>query len=199
MSGIPKPEYRSSPATSAYLYQATPPPPPPSQLWSAPAAAPVPTSVAPSANANAAAAAASFFCLGPRPKSCAFCHGQGHHVYTCTIANEYVNSGHATIINDRVHLLNSQPIPYDSINRGIKASIDSWLTAQNAPPASKTRTMLQSTDQFFLFPLLWTTQYTARSTTPSAYKYSTCTCTCTSCPAHTILTASPTCLQPIPY
>ena len=50
--------------------------------------------------------------------------------------------------------------------------------------------MLQSTDQFFLFPLLWTTQYTARSTTPSAYKYSTRTCIRTSCP---------TCFQPIPY
>ena len=59
--------------------------------------------------------------------------------------------------------------------------------------------VLQSTDQFFLFPLLWTTQYTARSTTPSAYKYSTRTCTHTSCPAHIVLTACPTCLQPIPY
>ena len=59
--------------------------------------------------------------------------------------------------------------------------------------------LLQSTNQFFLFPLLWTTQYTARSTTPSAYKYSTRTCTHTSCPAHIILAASPTSLQPIPY
>ena len=57
--------------------------------------------------------------------------------------------------------------------------------------------LLQSTNQFFLFPLPWTTQYTARSTTPSAYKYSTCTYT--SCPAHIIPTASPTCLQPIPH
>ena len=57
--------------------------------------------------------------------------------------------------------------------------------------------VLQSTNQFFLFPLLWTTQYTARSTTSPTYKYSTCTRT--SCPACTILTACPTCLQPIPY
>ena len=57
--------------------------------------------------------------------------------------------------------------------------------------------VLQSTDQFFHFPLLWTTQYTARSTAPSTYKNSTCACT--SCPAHIIFTASPTCLQPIPY
>ena len=57
--------------------------------------------------------------------------------------------------------------------------------------------VLQSTDQFFHFPLLWTTQYTARSTTSLAYKYSTCTRT--SCPTHIILTASPTCLQSVPY
>ena len=57
--------------------------------------------------------------------------------------------------------------------------------------------MLQSTDQFFLFALLWTTQYTAHSTAPATYKYSTCTRT--SCPAHIVLTASPTCFQPIPY
>ena len=57
--------------------------------------------------------------------------------------------------------------------------------------------VLQSTDQFFLFTLLWTTQYTARSTAPSTYKYSTCTRT--SYPARIILTASPTCLQPVPY
>ena len=49
--------------------------------------------------------------------------------------------------------------------------------------------VLQSTDQFFLFALLWTTQYTARSTTPSTYKYSTCTRT--SRLAHIILTACP--------
>ena len=59
------------------------------------------------------------------------------------------------------------------------------------------RKVLQSTDQIFLFALLWTTQYTACSTAPSAYKYSTRTCT--SCPAHIVLTACPTCLQPVPY
>ena len=59
--------------------------------------------------------------------------------------------------------------------------------------------MLQSTDQFFLFALLWTTQHTAHSTAPSAYKYSTCTCTRTSCPAYIIFTACPTCLQPVPH
>ena len=50
--------------------------------------------------------------------------------------------------------------------------------------------LLQSTDQFFLFALLWTTQYTACSIAPSAYKYSTSTCT--SCPAHIDLTTCPT-------
>jgi hypothetical protein len=55
-----------------------------------------------------------------------------------TITNEYVQSGCATVINDQVHLPNSQPIPYNSTNRGIKASIDSWLATQNAPPAIQT-------------------------------------------------------------
>src|SRR6266581_2674227 len=45
-------------------------------------------------------------------------------------AGEYVNSGHATIINDRIHLPNCQPIPFDSSRRGLQASIDLWLTSQ---------------------------------------------------------------------
>ena len=105
-----------------------------------PAAAPVLTSVAPFTSANAAAAA-SFFCLGPCPESCTFCHSQGHHIHTCTIVNEYVNSRCATVINDWVHLLNGQPIPYDGTNRGIKASIDSWLASQNTQPASQSHTV----------------------------------------------------------
>ena len=65
------------------------------------------------------------------------------------------------------------------------------------PPLYIPPPLLQSTDQFFLFPLFWTTQYTARSTTSSAYKYSTCTRT--PYPAHIVPTTSPTCLQPIPH
>ena len=66
-----------------------------------------------------------------------------------------------------------------------------------SPQRRRHHMLLQSTNQFFLFALLWTTQYTAHSTAPSTYKYSTCTCT--SCPAHIILTTCPTCLQPIPH
>ena len=57
--------------------------------------------------------------------------------------------------------------------------------------------VLQFTIQFFLFALLWTTQYAAPSSDPTSstasttYKYSTCTCT-----SHSVC---PTCLQPIPY
>ena len=65
------------------------------------------------------------------------------------------------------------------------------LSTHPANPAS----MLQSTNQFFLFALLWIIQYAAPSTTSPAYKYSTCTYT--SCPVCT--TACPTCLQPIPH
>ena len=45
-------------------------------------------------------------------------------------AGEYINSGHATIINDRIHLPNGQPIPFDGSRRGLQASIDLWLTSQ---------------------------------------------------------------------
>ena len=84
------------------------------------------------------------------------------------------------------------------INLGAGCILEMLLLA-SVPALTSACQLLQSTDQFFLFPLLWTTQYTACSTTPSTYKYSTCTCTCTSCPAHIVLTACPTCLQPIPY
>ncbi len=103
------------------MYQAPPPPPPP-QMWSAPAAAPTPA-----ANTTTSA---SYFRMGPRPESCAFCCVQGHRVHTCAIAGEYVNSGHTTIINDRIHLPNGQPIPFDGSRRGLQASIDLWLTSQ---------------------------------------------------------------------
>jgi hypothetical protein len=59
----------------------------------------------------------------------------------CTIANEYINSRHATVINEWLHLLNSQPILYNGTNHRIKVSIDTWLAAQNALPATQTRTV----------------------------------------------------------
>ena len=52
-------------------------------------------------------------------------------------------SGHTSIIGDRMHLPNGQPIPFDSTRRGLKASIDFWLTLQttSALPITQTRTV----------------------------------------------------------
>ena len=91
----------------------------------------------------------------------------------------------------------SGPLPNDSCTNSWQVQKHLHMPPICAPPLLPLARMLQSTDQFFLFPLLWTTQYTARSTASSAYKYSTCTRT--SCPAHIVLTACPTCLQPVPY
>ena len=89
------------------------------------------------ANANAAA---SFFQSSPCTEVCSFCHGQGHRICECPTGNEYVLSGRATIINNRLHLPNGQPIPFDGSRRGLKASINSWLAAQStiAPTGAQT-------------------------------------------------------------
>ena len=129
MLGIPKPEYRAAPATAAYSYQTTAPPLLTQQMWSTPAAAPVPTPVAPSANTSTAA---PFFQFGPCPKTCVFCHTEGHRLRSCAAANEYIQSGRATWINDRINLPNGQPVPFDSSRHGLKASIDAWLALQTA-------------------------------------------------------------------
>ena len=129
MLGIPKLEYRAAPATAAYSYQTTAPPPPTQQMWSAPATAPIPTPVAPSANTSTAA---PFFQFGPRPETCVFCCAEGHRLRTCAAANKYIQSGCATWINDRINLLNGQPVPFDSSRHGLKASIDAWLALQTA-------------------------------------------------------------------
>jgi len=149
---IPKPEYQRNGSTSTsylhqaaptYLYQtmATPPPPPPmaytypaapqpqptppTQQWTAHAPEPMPT-VPP------AASGVSFF-FQPRPclEGCSFCLQPDHHIRLCPIAMDYVYSGHATIVEDKICLPNRQRVPNDRSGRGIKASIDRWLTLQN--------------------------------------------------------------------
>ena len=137
LRGIPEPGYRDAPPTAAYSYQPAAPPPA-LQPWSAPA----PTLVSPAANANANAIA-SFFRTTPRPETCAFCTAPDHRLRQCPIANEYLVSGRASIVGDRMHLPNGQPIPFDGTRRGLKASIDSWLISQttSAPPITQTRTV----------------------------------------------------------
>jgi len=63
---------------------------------------------------------------------CVFCCTKGHQLRSYAAANEYIQSGHATWINDRINLLNRQPVPFDSSRHGLKASIDTWLASQTA-------------------------------------------------------------------
>lgn len=140
MRGIPQPQSYQTDLSASYSYQATNPPPlnpqswmhpitPPPlipQPWSAPAAA-SPTS------ANAIPAT-TYFCPGPRIKSCTFCHTEGHCIHSCALANEYVTSGRTTYVNDHIHLPNGQPVPFNGTRQGLKGSIDTWLTVQSTPP-----------------------------------------------------------------
>jgi len=135
---IPRLEYQTDTA-AAYSYSAPPPPPPP-PTWSAPAATPIPTPAAPAANTTAATP----FFFGPRPKLCAFCRAEGHRIHSCALANKYLQTRHTSWINDRLHLPNGQPVPFDSMRRRLKASIDAWLTAQSsaASPPAQTQAIL---------------------------------------------------------
>jgi hypothetical protein len=51
-------------------------------------------------------------------------------VRSCAIANEYLQSGRASVVDDRIHLPNGQPVPFDGSRRGLKANIDAWIAAQ---------------------------------------------------------------------
>jgi len=132
MFGIPKPEYRTGSPAIAYSYQHVAPQPPTLQPWSAPTTAPAPMPPAPAASTGTATS----FRFGLRPKACVFCRTENHQVCDCALASEYVKSGRASIVNDHIHLLNGQPVPFDGSRRGLKASIDTWLNTQIAPTAA---------------------------------------------------------------
>jgi len=108
MLSIPKPGYRDAPPSVAYSYQATAPPPLTPQPWSMQTSAPAPVPAIPPASTSTPT---SFF--PPRPKTCAFCHGQGHRIRSCPIASEYLASGRTSVIEGRIHLPNGQPVPFD--------------------------------------------------------------------------------------
>jgi len=133
MMSIPRPEYQTDTA-AAYSYSALPPPLLP--MWSMPATAPVLTPAAPAANA----ATTTPFFFSPCPELCAFCHAKGHWLCSCTSANKYLQTRCASWINNRLHLPNGQPVPFDSMRRRLKASIDAWLTAQSSAALSPAQT-----------------------------------------------------------
>jgi len=137
MTNIPRPGYQADTA-AAYLYQA---PPPPLPMWSVPATTPIPTPVVPAVNT---AAPTPFFQFGPCPETCVFCRANGHRLRACTVASKYIRSRCATWINDRIHLPNGQPVPFDGSRRRIKASIDAWLTSQTAAATASTPAQTQA-------------------------------------------------------
>jgi hypothetical protein len=54
----------------------------------------------------------------------------------CPVANEYVHTGRAKVVGDKLRLPNNQHIPNNGSGHGIKASIDAWLTSQAAAQAA---------------------------------------------------------------
>ena len=72
----------------------------------------------------------SFFHPRAHPDACMFCMQPSHHIQECPSAQEYMRTGHALVIGDRLRLPNRQPIPNDGTRHGSKHSIDSWAATQ---------------------------------------------------------------------
>ncbi|KAF8257113.1 hypothetical protein EI94DRAFT_1819005 [Lactarius quietus] len=87
--------------------------------------------VPPPVPSNTSATKASFF-RRDLPNRCAFCQNPGHRVRRCPVAKEYFDTGQITIINERIFLPNSQPVPNDGSNCGLQHSIDAWLAKQSS-------------------------------------------------------------------
>jgi hypothetical protein len=116
-----------APAPAPYVYQAAPPPPPPARSWGMHASTSAPQPLD---------GAASFFRTQPYIEGCSFCLQPNHRIWMCPVANEYVRTGRVKVVGDKLRLPNNQRIPNDSSGRGIKASIDAWLTSQAAAQAA---------------------------------------------------------------
>ena len=125
---LPKPSFaQSTPSptsTATFSVQTPPAPAPPQQPWTA-AAHHLPAPLPPSTSNSS-----SFFRPRVRPDGCAFCLQSGHRVRECPSAQEYVRSGRALVLDDRLSLPNGQPIPNSGSGRGLKHGIDTWLAAQ---------------------------------------------------------------------
>ena len=74
-----------------------------------------------------------------RVGGCAFCSQTNHRIRECSIAQEYVRTGRAVVINDRIHLPNGQPIPNDLPGGTLQFKLDTWA-ARNLSTASNTTT-----------------------------------------------------------
>jgi hypothetical protein len=56
----------------------------------------------------------------------------------CQVAMDYILTGHAKVVEDKIRLPNGQVVPNDGTGRGIQASIDLWLTSQTPPVPAQT-------------------------------------------------------------
>jgi hypothetical protein len=67
---------------------------------------------------------------------CMFCSQTNHRIKDCPIAQDYIRTGRAVVINNRIHLHNGQPIPLTSVGRNLQEKIDAWLAGSSAavPP-----------------------------------------------------------------
>ncbi len=81
----------------------------------------------------AASTDSSFF--RPHVMGCSFCSKTEHRIRECPIAQEYVRTGRAVIVNDRIHLPNGQPIPSDTPGRNLQLKINSWIAGAMADAA----------------------------------------------------------------
>ena len=76
------------------------------------------------------------------PSRCMFCSQTNHLIKECPIAHEYVRTGRAVVINNRMHLPNGQPIPPNVTGVNLQAKIDVCL----AGSATVTPTQPQTSD-----------------------------------------------------
>jgi len=143
---IPKPDYCLAPTlATSYTFQTVPPP----MLMTMPAwSVPAPDCTPPSAplvppsssffqtSTVPSSSAPLFFCPHPHVEGCVFCLNLGHQIRFCPLAQEYISTRHAKIVEDRMCLPNGQGIPNDGLGNGLKASVDNWLATQSAPPPS---------------------------------------------------------------
>src|SRR6266702_4109757 len=124
---LPKPEIVQS-----YPFQTSAPSTfPPRQPWAAPQnrSAPLPPNISPED---------AFFRARPRPIGCSFCSQTDHRIRECPIARDYVRTGRAMVINDRIHLPNSQSISGDNSGSNLQTRIDAWLSSATAAPTNTT-------------------------------------------------------------
>ena len=124
LSMFPKPQYSHQ---SSYMAQSTVPSPalstprPLRQPWPLR----LPASALLLAQMTTPMSADLFF----QPQRCFFCNLPEHIVCKCHKSEEYVCSGHTTIINYHVCLPNGEQVPNDRTGLGVQHSLNAWLTA----------------------------------------------------------------------